>query len=102
VNPDPLEDPYEDGRRMKRSIIIAGGFTAILWAIHITALIFGIKLYEYGIYPTQIQGLPGVLLSPLIHSSFSHLLANTAPLVILGTALLYGYPRSARIVIPIV
>jgi membrane associated rhomboid family serine protease len=38
----------------------------------------------------------------LIHSSFSHLFANTLPLLILGTTLLYGYPKSARIVIPAV
>jgi membrane associated rhomboid family serine protease len=38
----------------------------------------------------------------LIHTSFPHLLANTAPLLLLGTALLYGYPRSAKIVIPAV
>jgi membrane associated rhomboid family serine protease len=31
-----------------------------------------------------------------------HLFANTAPLLILGTALLYGFPKSARIVIPVV
>ena len=41
----------------------------------------------------------GILWAPLIHGSISHVFANTAPIVILGTALLYGYPKSAKIVI---
>lgn len=62
----------------------------------------GTNFFSYGIHPGQLSGLTGILLAPLIHGSFSHLFANTAPLLILGTALLYGYPKSARIVIPIV
>jgi membrane associated rhomboid family serine protease len=38
-------------------------------------------------------------LAPFVHGSFSHLLANSVPIVILGTALLYGYPRSAGVVL---
>jgi membrane associated rhomboid family serine protease len=100
--PASLEDPQVDRRRLKRSFIIAGGFTAMLWMIKIVEEIAGINLVEYGIYPTHLQGLQGIVLAPLIHSSFSHLFANTPPLLILGTAVLYGYPRSARIVIPVV
>jgi membrane associated rhomboid family serine protease len=49
-----------------------------------------------------MSGLIGVIFAPLIHSSYSHLFANTAPLLILGTALVYGYPGSAKIVIPVI
>jgi membrane associated rhomboid family serine protease len=38
----------------------------------------------------------------LIHGSVTHLFSNTLPIVILGTAILYGYPRSAKLVIPAV
>jgi membrane associated rhomboid family serine protease len=100
--PASVEDPQADRRRLKRSFIIAASFTAMLWLIKIIEEITGISLVEYGIYPARPQGLTGIVLAPLIHSSFSHLFANTAPLVILGTAVLYGYPRSARIVIPVV
>ena len=62
----------------------------------------GANLFNYGIYPGQLSGLIGVFLAPLIHGSFTHLITNTAPLLILGTALLYGYPKSAKIVIPAV
>ena len=43
----------------------------------------------------------GILTAPFIHGSLGHLISNTPPIVILGTALLYGYPRSARLVIPV-
>ena len=33
-----------------------------------------------GVYPMEKRGLVGILTHPLIHSGFSHLLANTIPL----------------------
>jgi membrane associated rhomboid family serine protease len=96
------KNPESDGFHLKRSFKIAVSFTVVLWSIKIIEFAVGANLGQYGVYPGQLSGLIGILLSPLIHATFSHLLANTAPLLILGTALLYGYPRSARIVIPAV
>jgi len=62
--------------------------------------LIGARLYKLGIFPGELSGLTGVIMAPLIHSSFSHLFANTAPLLILGTVLLYGYPKSAKIAVP--
>ena len=77
-------------------------FTAFLWLIKIVESLSGLNLYQYGIQPGQLSGLFGIFLAPLIHSSYSHLFANTAPLLILGTALLYGYPKAAKIAIPVI
>ena len=74
----------------------------LLWIVRIVEEISGTGLVDLGVYPGQVQGLAGIILAPLIHSSWLHLMANTPPLLILGTAVLYGYPRSARIVIPAV
>lgn len=95
-----LNNPQKDSRHLKRSFTIVVAFTIALWLIKIVEVLLGARLYKYGIYPGQLSGLTGVFWAPLIHSSFSHLFANTAPLLILGTALLYGYPKSAKIVIP--
>jgi len=97
-----LINPQKDARHLKHSFTIAASFTAILWLIKIAESLTGTGLFKYGIYPGQLSGLAGIFFAPLIHSSFSHLFANTAPLLILGTALLYGYPKSAKIVIPVV
>ena len=97
-----LSNPKKDAFQLKRSFTIVATFTIALWLIKIVEASTGASLYRYGIQPGQLSGLMGVFSAPLIHSSFSHLFANTAPLLILGTALLYGYPRSAKIVIPVI
>ena len=97
-----LNNPREDSRRLKRSFTIVAAFTAVLWLIKIVEVMAGANLARYGVYPGQPGGLTGIIWAPLIHTSFSHLFANTPPLLLLGTALLYGYPRSAKIVIPAV
>jgi membrane associated rhomboid family serine protease len=95
-----LNNPQKDSFHLKRSFTLVAAFTIALWLIKIVEVLIGASLYKYGILPGQLSGLIGVFLAPLIHSSFSHLFANTAPLLILGTALLYGYPKSAKIVVP--
>jgi len=100
TKPHTLNNPQKDSFHLKRSFTIVATFTIALWLIKIVEALIGARLYKYGILPGQLSGLMGVVWAPLIHSSFSHLLANTAPLLILGTALLYGYPKSAKIVVP--
>ena len=100
TKPHTLGNPQKDSFQVKRSFTIVAAFTITLWLIKIAEVLVGARLYQYGIYPGQLSGLAGIFWSPLIHSSFSHLFANTAPLLILGTALLYGYPKSAKIVVP--
>ena len=95
-----LINPREDSHHLKRSFTIVAAFTAVLWLIKIIETLLGARLAQYGIYPGSLQGLGGILWAPLIHGSFTHLFANTAPLLVLGTALIYGYPKSAKIVIP--
>ncbi len=76
-------------------------FAAVLWAVKISEELLGLELATYGIYPRRLSGLVGILTAPFIHGSVAHLLSNTAPIIILGAALLYGYPKSARIALPV-
>src|SRR5687767_3773349 len=91
-----------DGQRLRRAMLAAGLFALTLWLIGIAEFVFGAGLAQYGVYPRHLSGLIGILLSPLIHTSWEHLAANTGAVFILGTTLLYGYPKSARLVIPLV
>ena len=97
-DPAHLED---DNSRLRRAFMLSALFVSILWVIKITEILLGVDFTRYGVYPLRLSGLAGIVLTPLIHGSLSHLFSNSAPLIILGTALLYGYPRSARIVIPV-
>lgn len=49
---------------------------------------------QLGIRPHQISGLDGILFAPFVHSGWEHLLANSSPLILLGTfALAAGTKR---------
>lgn len=100
MQPDP-DYLKNDSARLRRSFMLVVLFALILWVIKLIEIILGLDFAHYGVYPLRVSGLPGIVMAPLIHGSLSHLFANTAPLIILGTALLYGYPRSAKIVVPV-
>lgn len=70
-------------------------FPIIIWLIHLVSVLLSYNLSPFGILPRKLSGLIGILTSPLIHGSFSHLLSNTAPLIILGIGIFYFYPKSA-------
>lgn len=82
--------------------LAVGGVIYTLWLIRIADDMFSLELYRWGIYPRELSGLTGLLLGPLIHGSTVHLFANTLPLFVLGTAIVYVYPRSARMAIPVI
>jgi membrane associated rhomboid family serine protease len=89
-----------DQPSLERSALAVGMFVALLWVIWAAGSLFHLDLYRYGVYPRTLGGLVGILFAPLVHGSWEHLFANTLPVFVLGTALVYGYPRSASIVIP--
>ena len=76
-------------------------FVGAIWLVHIVnSLLFGGDLNRYGLTPLALPyhglsnldlstsyaavSLRGILLSPILHGSFSHLLSNTLPLLVLG------------------
>jgi membrane associated rhomboid family serine protease len=89
----------KDVARLKKALLTALLFTVFLWAIEILKYIFGFEAFKLGVYPQNLLGLTGIITAPLIHGSFEHLISNTPALIILGTALLYGYPRSCWFVL---
>ncbi|MDM8546883.1 rhomboid family intramembrane serine protease [Candidatus Venteria ishoeyi] len=87
---------------MKQCVMIVLGVILVLWLIKISEIILGLDLAVYGIYPRDMDKLTGVITAPLIHGSFEHLFANTLPLFIMGSALIYNYPKAVKYVIPII
>ena len=67
------------------------GFVAVLWLIPLLG--WALELERFGVRPRQWIGLPGILVAPLLHAGFIHLIANTLPLVVLGTTMLHLYPH---------
>ena len=95
-------DTTADTQRLRKAFALVLSFVLLLWAIKLTEYFGGLDLARFGIYPQQPGGLAGVLFSPFIHGSFAHLFANTAPIIVIGTMLLYGYPRAAKVLLPAV
>lgn len=91
-----------DSRRLRIAFTVTLAFVLLLWLVRLTEFFGGFDLARFGIYPRQVGGLIGVFCAPFIHGSFAHLFANTAPIIVLGTMLLYGYPRAARVLLPTV
>jgi membrane associated rhomboid family serine protease len=99
--PDPDYTSSEQARaNFRLAIKIALGFVALIWCIQLLNWGLDLGLERFGVRPRQLVGLPGILLAPLLHGGFSHLFANSLPLLVLGTVMLHLYPNSALKVIP--
>ena len=78
-------------RRLKFSLIPPGFLLLIMWAIKAVEYAFNLNWYSYGIFPKTLSGLKGILFSPFLHGDFDHLISNSIPFLLLGTALFYFY-----------
>jgi len=101
----PLPDPaYTGSERSRANFLLAAktaaGFVALIWLIPLLG--WGLELERFGIRPRELIGLPGILVAPLLHADFNHLIANSLPLLVLGTMMLHVYPYAAFRVLPAV
>jgi len=68
----------------------AGGLRAlaalvgIMWAVEVVNSLDSYRLDKDGIVPRSLSHLDGVLFAPFLHASWSHLISNSVPFVILG------------------
>jgi membrane associated rhomboid family serine protease len=63
----------------------------LIWIVKIFEWIGGISLGHLGVLPREINGLYGILFSPLLHADFYHLMNNSVPLLVLSCSLSYFY-----------
>ena len=79
---------------LRNSILTATAFVALIWWLKMCEIIFGWDLHGLGVLPQNPSRLIGIITAPLIHGSWNHVIGNTLPLLLLGSILLYGYPKS--------
>jgi membrane associated rhomboid family serine protease len=89
----------EEKRRIYHSLRYPVIFVIILWLVRGIDVIFGLDLNNFGLYPLQFKGIPGIFTSPFLHADFAHLFANTIPLLILGSFLFYFYREIAWMIL---
>src|SRR5215210_1437168 len=76
-----------------RGLALVVGMVVVMWALEFVDLL-GANLDSDGIHPRDVDGLPGIALSPFLHSGFGHLIGNTIPFLVLGaTIALSGLAR---------
>lgn len=88
-------DEKQERRKFIGSLIIPLFIVALMWLTKLTEVCFGIDLGKWGLVPHTAKGLVGILTMPFLHGNWEHLLANTVPILVLGTALFYFYPSLA-------
>ena len=66
-------------------LIILSNAIMLLWLIELADYLFWHGALDYyGIQPRTLTGLRNLFLAPFLHKGFNHLLANTAPFLVLG------------------
>ena len=91
-----IMDNKAERRKFLGSLIVPLLIVAVMWLVKIIEVSLGIDLSRYGITPHSAKGLIGILTLPFLHGSWEHLLSNTVPILVLGTALYYCYPSLAN------
>lgn len=99
---DPEAGSLDDGRIGHPGLLSAAigaaslplGLVAVLWTIEIADRILPGDWERAGIEPRTDDGLLGVVLAPLLHADWSHLISNTVPLLVLGFLLATAGPRT--------
>ncbi len=101
---DPPDAAYIAAERARANfrlaVRIALSFVALIWLIQLANWGLDVGPEQFGIRPRKLAGLVGILFAPLLHGSFEHLIANSVPVVVLGTVMLTLYPQAAPKVLP--
>jgi len=87
-----------DHEHFRLALELSLGFVAVLWLVALLG--WGLELERFGVRPREWIGLVGVLVAPLLHGGFAHLIANTVPVAVLGVTMLQLYPTAAFRVLP--
>jgi len=101
-----LPDPnYVNTEKAKQNFVFAVKLAAIvvttIWLVYLIDEMFGLGLRQFGLVPRRINGLIGVITTPLLHASLAHIISNSLPLFVGLTAMLYLYPNSAIKTLPV-
>lgn len=96
LSPQELAAKKESERRhIYLSIAFPLLFVAVIWIVKMTEVLLGLDFSSFGVFPRKLEGLLGVLTSPLIHQDYKHTLSNSAPFFVLGFLLYNAYRKVA-------
>lgn len=71
-----------------KPLFLLAGLILSMWVVSILGFVSDSFLRAFALVPREFSHLPGIIGMPLLHQGFSHLIANTLPLVVFGGLLL--------------
>ena len=89
----------ENRKSLLKSVRYPLIFVGILWVVKLIEIILKKEFTFLGVFPREIYGLVGIVSSPFVHGDLNHLISNSFPIAILGSMIIYFYPRSSRTVL---
>jgi membrane associated rhomboid family serine protease len=75
---------WSRGDRVRAAAVLMAGWVALLWVLEVADVASGHALDDYGIVPRTPSELVDVVPSAFVHFGFSHVAANSVPLLVLG------------------
>ena len=99
---EPVDKAQPSHHRCFLAMAIPALLVLLIWVVFAWSLAVPDGFFWLGIYPRTVSGLVGIALGPLIHANLQHAVANSVPLLVLGTFLFYFYPNQALRVLAIV
>ncbi|MCM3299131.1 rhomboid family intramembrane serine protease [Streptomyces pseudogriseolus] len=94
---------WSRGDRVRAAALLVAGWVALLWLLEVADAASGHALDDFGIVPRTPSELVDVVPAAFIHFGFSHVAANSVPLLVLGfLAALGGIRRFLAVCVLIV
>ncbi|MEU1262872.1 rhomboid family intramembrane serine protease [Streptomyces cellulosae] len=84
---------WSRGDRVRAAAVLMAGWVALLWVLEVADVASGHALDDYGIVPRTPSELVDVVPSAFVHFGFSHVAANSVPLLVLGFLAALGGTR---------
>jgi len=78
-----------------KKILFPIGVVSLMWLVKIIEVFRDHKYTVWGIFPRDIDGLPGIITAPFIHSDWQHLMSNSIPMLALMSMVMVFYKRVA-------
>lgn len=75
---------WSRGDRVRAAAVVAAGWVALLWLLEVADVLSGHALDGFGIVPRTPSELVDVVPAAFVHFGFSHVAANSVPLLVLG------------------
>jgi membrane associated rhomboid family serine protease len=90
-----LEERSIERQKFRNSLNFGFLYLLIIILVKLLETVLDVSFARFGVLPLEWKGLAGIILAPLIHGSWEHLINNSMPLLVLSTALFYFYREVA-------